>query len=77
MYFYSMSHLIAPSILAADFGNLEQDIHMINDSEADLLHVDIMDGHFVPNISFWTDARIGDEEHLQHSTGCASYDFQS
>lgn len=50
-----MSHLIAPSILAANFGNLEKDIHMINQSEADWLHVDIMDGVFVPNISFGAD----------------------
>ncbi len=45
------SHLVAPSILAADFGNLERDIKMINDSEADWIHVDIMDGVFVPNFS--------------------------
>lgn len=44
--------LIAPSILAADFGNLEKDIQMINQSEADWIHVDVMDGVFVPNISF-------------------------
>jgi ribulose-phosphate 3-epimerase len=47
-----MDTIIAPSILASDFGNLQRDIEMINDSEADWLHVDIMDGHFVPNISF-------------------------
>jgi ribulose-phosphate 3-epimerase len=43
--------IIAPSILSADFANLERDIKMINDSEADWFHVDIMDGVFVPNIS--------------------------
>ncbi|MBC7426146.1 MAG: ribulose-phosphate 3-epimerase [Bacteroidia bacterium] len=47
-----MSHIIAPSILSADFGNLSRDIGMINNSEADWFHVDIMDGVFVPNISF-------------------------
>lgn len=47
-----MSTIIAPSILAADFANLQRDIEMINNSEADWLHVDIMDGLFVPNISF-------------------------
>ena len=46
------SKLIAPSILAADFGNLQRDIEMVNNSEADWIHVDIMDGVFVPNISF-------------------------
>ena len=45
-------HLIAPSILAADFSNLQRDIEMINKSEADWFHIDIMDGVFVPNISF-------------------------
>ena len=45
-------HLIAPSVLAADFGNLQRDIEMINESEADWFHIDIMDGVFVPNISF-------------------------
>ncbi len=46
------SKLIAPSILAGDFANLQKDIEMINQSQADWLHVDIMDGVFVPNISF-------------------------
>jgi ribulose-phosphate 3-epimerase len=47
-----MSHLIAPSLLAADFGNLKKDIELVNRSQADWLHLDIMDGVFVPNISF-------------------------
>lgn len=47
-----MKHLIAPSVLAADFANLQKDIEMVNQSEADWFHVDIMDGRFVPNISF-------------------------
>ncbi len=50
-----MEYLIAPSILAADFGNLEKDLKMINASTCDWLHVDIMDGRFVPNISFGPD----------------------
>ena len=44
--------IIAPSILSADFGNLNQDIDMINQSEAQWFHIDVMDGVFVPNISF-------------------------
>ena len=47
-----MNHLIAPSILSADFANIQRDVEMINNSEADWFHVDIMDGMFVPNISF-------------------------
>ncbi|HET8854777.1 MAG TPA: ribulose-phosphate 3-epimerase [Salinimicrobium sp.] len=44
--------LIAPSVLAADFANLQRDVEMINQSDADWFHIDIMDGLFVPNISF-------------------------
>lgn len=47
-----MSHKIAPSILSADFLNLQTDIEMINNSQADWIHCDVMDGTFVPNISF-------------------------
>ncbi|WP_109299783.1 ribulose-phosphate 3-epimerase [Aquimarina sp. AU474] len=46
------SKLIAPSVLAADFANLQRDVEMINKSDADWFHIDIMDGVFVPNISF-------------------------
>lgn len=47
-----MDHLVSPSLLAADFGNLQKEILMVNSSLADWIHLDIMDGLFVPNISF-------------------------
>ena len=52
LQFFMTSPLIAPSVLAADFANLQRDVEMLNASAADWIHVDIMDGVFVPNISF-------------------------
>lgn len=47
-----MAHIIAPSVLSCDFANVQRDVEMINNSDADWFHVDVMDGVFVPNISF-------------------------
>ncbi|MCC6818836.1 MAG: ribulose-phosphate 3-epimerase [Bacteroidia bacterium] len=60
-----MLHKIAPSILSADFGNLQRDIEMINSSEADWFHVDVMDGVFVPNISFGFPVMASLKKHAQ------------
>lgn len=60
-----MKKLIAPSMLAADFGNLQRDIEMVNESSADWFHLDIMDGVFVPNISYGMPLVKTIKEHAQ------------
>ncbi len=60
-----MPHLIAPSLLSADFGNLQRDIELINQSSADWFHVDVMDGVFVPNISFGFPVLKAIQKHAQ------------
>ena len=57
--------LIAPSVLSSDFGNLQRDIEMINGSQADWFHVDVMDGRFVPNISFGFPVMKAIQEHAK------------
>lgn len=57
--------IIAPSVLAADFGNLQRDLEMINNSDADWFHIDIMDGVFVPNISYGMPVLATIEKHAK------------
>ncbi len=61
---------IAPSLLSADFGNLQQDIEMINSSEADWFHIDIMDGNFVPNFSIGTPVVKAIKKHATKPLDC-------
>ncbi|WNJ18100.1 ribulose-phosphate 3-epimerase [Pontibacter sp. G13] len=60
-----MNHLVAPSVLAADFANLQRDIEMIDRSSAEWVHCDIMDGRFVPNISFGLPVLKAMKKHTQ------------
>ena len=69
-------HLIAPSVLAADFSNLQRDIEMINESEADWFHIDIMDGVFVPNISFGMPVLRDIKKHAKKTIRCTPNDSQ-
>jgi ribulose-phosphate 3-epimerase len=61
----SVSPIIAPSILAADFGNIQAEVEMLNRSDADWIHVDVMDGEFVPNISFGIPVTQAIHKHAQ------------
>lgn len=63
--YLSMKPIIAPSVLAADFANLQHEVEMLNSSQADWIHVDIMDGAFVPNISFGIPVTEAIHKHAQ------------
>ncbi len=69
--------LIAPSVLSADFGNLQRDIEMINGSQADWFHVDVMDGRFVTEYFFGFPVMKAIQEHAKKICRCTSYDCRA